>query len=65
MRFLRNLTAEVILVGGTIILILISIPFVLIEVLFHTGLLTATLWIGAIYLVWRWWQRNKERISDR
>jgi hypothetical protein len=59
-NWLRNLTAEVILVVGVVALLIVSIPFIFVEIVYQLGLLGWLVWSGIIYLLWRVWDRHKE-----
>lgn len=57
MRFLRNLTADVILVVGLFLLALVAGPLILVEVLFHTGNLNLVIWGVIIFVGYKVWRK--------
>ena len=60
MSWLRNLTADAILIGGWLLIAIVSVPFILIEIIYHAGLLGWAVWFGIVWLIWKARERKKE-----
>jgi hypothetical protein len=64
LRFLSNLTADIILTLGIIGLVILAIPLILVEVLFHTDLIKWVL-LGAIILwIYKVGQKDKKNRQE-